>query len=435
MTVLDAGNVFLRYRDEYETAHRDFRRPERDASNWALDYFAGMARGDGGIALHAAGGDGSSKKVTSLANFGFIKAALLLLLICCSQLQAQSAEVVRARALRDSGRYRESIELLQNYLQRAPADYNAELVLAEAYYWSGDFGSAARHFRSVLRRDPNNAAAKRQLDEIRATMRPVYELSVNFAHDNQPTNRSFATAGFRYFLTPFVSARLRLTGEHATAGNAALDRIDPEISLTAAIAKGFSINAAFERPRYTATISSLTTPVNATTARLALQLDRKNWLGEAAVQHVGYSDDNTALTAYAWLLAPVLRSDNALLQVGYAFGWNDAAESRFSTTGLYDPYFTPEQETVHSIAASMSTWTKRGVRFQVNGSYGIKADRDAPSIQGRVIRFARQSFQPYQAHAGVTFPLSRRATLTIDAEHTKTAFYNYNRTGVSTSVR
>ncbi|HUP87987.1 MAG TPA: tetratricopeptide repeat protein [Longimicrobiales bacterium] len=347
--------------------------------------------------------------------------------------------MVKARELRDSGRYRESIQLLENYLRRAPADYNAELILAEAYYWSGDFSAASKHFRGVLSHDPNNAAAKRQLDEIRATMRPLYDLSVNYAHDNQPTDRTFATAGFRYFFRPALSARIQLTGEHATAGSVALDRIDPAISFKAGIAKGLFIEAAFERPRYSATILSLTKPVYATTTRLALQLDRKNWLGEAAVQHVGYDDDNTALTAYAWLLAPVMHSNDAIVQLGYAFGWNDAAESRFASTGRYDPYFTPENEMVHSVAASVSTWTKSGVRFQVNGSYGIKADRDAPAIQGqgqnRTIRFTGESFQPYQAHAGVTFPLSRRASLTIDGEHTKTAFYKYNRAGVSTSFR
>jgi len=48
---LAARDFLLAHRDDYETAYRDFRWPELDEFNWALDYFDAMAQGNGRTAL------------------------------------------------------------------------------------------------------------------------------------------------------------------------------------------------------------------------------------------------------------------------------------------------------------------------------------------------------------------------------------------------
>ena len=41
-----ARDFLLRHREDYAGAYRDFRWPELDRFNWALDYFDPMARGN-----------------------------------------------------------------------------------------------------------------------------------------------------------------------------------------------------------------------------------------------------------------------------------------------------------------------------------------------------------------------------------------------------
>ncbi len=56
---LQARDFLLQHREDYDTACRDFRWPELDHFNWALDYFDAMARGNEAPALLIIAEDGS----------------------------------------------------------------------------------------------------------------------------------------------------------------------------------------------------------------------------------------------------------------------------------------------------------------------------------------------------------------------------------------
>ena len=48
---VEARDFLLRHREDYDVAYRDFRWPQLDRFNWALDYFDVMARGNDRPAL------------------------------------------------------------------------------------------------------------------------------------------------------------------------------------------------------------------------------------------------------------------------------------------------------------------------------------------------------------------------------------------------
>lgn len=59
---LQARDFLLQHRTDYATAYRDFRWPQLERFNWALDHFDPMARGNAATALHIVGEDGSEVK-------------------------------------------------------------------------------------------------------------------------------------------------------------------------------------------------------------------------------------------------------------------------------------------------------------------------------------------------------------------------------------
>ena len=61
-TFLKARDFLLQHREDYDTAYRDYARPELSEFNWALDYFDPMARGNDAPALLIVGEDGSEIK-------------------------------------------------------------------------------------------------------------------------------------------------------------------------------------------------------------------------------------------------------------------------------------------------------------------------------------------------------------------------------------
>ena len=63
-TVLEARDLLLRNRNDYETAYGDFRWPELDRFNWAIDWFDAMARGNDRTGLHIVDDNGGEEKLT-----------------------------------------------------------------------------------------------------------------------------------------------------------------------------------------------------------------------------------------------------------------------------------------------------------------------------------------------------------------------------------
>jgi acetyl-CoA synthetase len=61
---LAARDFLVAHRDDYETAYRDFRWPQLDNFNWALDYFDVCARGNDRPALWVVNEDGTEAKVS-----------------------------------------------------------------------------------------------------------------------------------------------------------------------------------------------------------------------------------------------------------------------------------------------------------------------------------------------------------------------------------
>ena len=61
---LQARDLLFQHRQNYDAAFREFRWPQLDTFNWALDYFDPMARGNRRFALHVVDDGGASEKVT-----------------------------------------------------------------------------------------------------------------------------------------------------------------------------------------------------------------------------------------------------------------------------------------------------------------------------------------------------------------------------------
>src|ERR1700751_3821748 len=61
---IEARDFLLRHREDYDIAYRDFRWPQLDRFNWALDYFDPMARGNAQPALWLVDEDAGETKLS-----------------------------------------------------------------------------------------------------------------------------------------------------------------------------------------------------------------------------------------------------------------------------------------------------------------------------------------------------------------------------------
>ena len=382
----------------------------------------------------------------------------------------------------DPRRAREVVEPLEHDPVTRP---HADALLGTMAYWEGDFTTARRLLRSALEGDSAQEEARRQLGEIAAVGAPWFAMSGNTRTDNQRLTRLDIQVAGGVSLTPLLSLLARagvgrfhsgdsvsLTIGSAEAGfshYAPAARLETEASAgvlqrgasggsawTGRARVGFrfprhvTLSVAVQREPYFYTIASIRTPVMTRTATaLAVLSSPRGWLGEAAVQQTRYPDANTLRTTYAWLLAPLVRSGGARLQVGYGATVQDAAQSRFVLAntnqpnppgnplfvaeGKYDPYFTPANLAVHSLLAAMELRAGRAT-LRAGGSYGMRASDNAPVFVAPVImnpgnpnaverRFVSRSFSPWTVRAGVDVAPSADLKLGFSGESVRTVFY------------
>jgi hypothetical protein len=362
-------------------------------------------------------------------------------------------------------------EILTPLLDDADSRSRAATLLGTLSYWEGDLTSAARMFRAASA-DSSAADARRMLGEIRAASSPWASLEASGAHDDQPLNvlRAILTAGM--FLDPLttlsisarpdrlesddsvsaVVTRAEVALSHHAAGSRMDVRLaagvvnhasDPGVSTTDWTARGglrvrvsddVALEGRADRSPYLYTVASVAQPtMSQSFATVVAFANARGWMAEAAGTLSRFEDDNSVRGAYAWALAPVARSETAILRAGYSLSYQDAAESRYKIADRsYAPYYTPQNIVTHSLLASTQLRPSPGTSFTLRGGYGFASeDAPVPLTTG----LAKRRFHPWDAHAAIDASLSELAKLTVFADATKTAFYTWVSAGALVSVK
>ncbi|MEX2528911.1 MAG: hypothetical protein WEA09_14865 [Gemmatimonadota bacterium] len=189
------------------------------------------------------------------------------------------------------------------------------------------------------------------------------------------------------------------------------------------------------------------------------------WAGRLSLGLESFGDDNPIRSAYAWILAPLHRSESRSLRVGYSASYRHAERSNWvpaggthrgpgessglgplgilspdgSIPGQYAPYYTPQELSIHSavvaVAQSMgSGWLK------LDGAVGIHATEQAPVLwptpagpSQYQLQFHEHSFRPYRLEVSWSMPLAGSTSLTVGGDYNRTAFYGAGRVRLALS--
>jgi Tfp pilus assembly protein PilF len=381
---------------------------------------------------------------------------------------------------RNNGRATQILEpLVQDTLSRG----RATRLLGTMSYWAGDLTKAARCFRLALAADSLNAVASRQLHEIRTIAAPWISVQSSGLHDDQPLNRFGAHADGGWFINPMNAVSASINANHFSSEDSLTANIIsgelaylahmPRAELTIGFGvaqkmrsgRSFTIpilraNGRFILPnRFVAGIASATEPYVATlssfdvesrVSRISGTLTRTGttgFLGETSFMAERFQDDNTVRSAYAWALAPVVKSTKAALHAGYSFAWQDspvnnfvllfpqqavpATSPSFNFAGHYSPYYTPANLVAHTAIASLTVKPSPKTTLSANGGYAFHATEDAPaftaSSSNPVAPFRQlieREIHPWNVAARLESAISGASSLTAAVEHMKTAFYS-----------
>jgi hypothetical protein len=361
-------------------------------------------------------------------------------------------------------------EILVPLLDVPEARARAETLLGTMDYWNGDFTGAKARFRRAFEIDSSEVEAKRMFDEIRFASRSWITATVGFAHDDQPLDGVRGEIGGGFYIDPLtifsgVVSPMRLeAGDSAAvslvAAEARLSRYAAGPRLESAVAAGvitrsanglsdtdwtarvsfrlrlassFVVSVDGDRQPYLYTAASLRTTMMPHSASLAISRSGETgWLGEAGARDQVFEDDNSVRSAWAWLLAPLVRSTDATVRVGYGFSWQDSRESRFRFADSSYLYYTPENVVSHMALASLGMRASPRSSVTVRGAYGLSAREDAPLAPST---FSKRDFHPWNAHGEVTVSPRENVGLSFFGDVMKTAFYVASSAGARVTVK
>ena len=353
---------------------------------------------------------------------------------------SREARLTLANILLWQEKYRQAAAGYRELLDTSPGHREARLGLANALYWSGDYRAARREYLMIA----DHPDAARSLGELDAASAPGARADAFYRSDSQPFRTGLAEAGGYMFTDPltrwnasigtytFAEGSVDADAPFATAGveygipaiqstvraGAKVMRFpDGETLLlpTAAIARSLgdatlSLTAA-RRELFGAERSLLT---HAYADSLELRWHRSN--ASVRAEALRYFDDNSGVAADGWFLLPL-----GPASVGASAAWRDTSESRFITTGVYDPYWTPidlvEGRLIVAFEKELGTI---GARLHLDGGFAREAQNG--------------SYNPWRAGVSLTVPV-RRMTIAIDAERASTVFYTANEIRASLAAR
>lgn len=226
---------------------------------------------------------------------------------------------------------------------------------------------------------------------------------------------------------PFAGTRVALGARALRRDD--VTRLSPTLFAAQRVGPGLVISARLERTPYLSTIASLAEPLDPLGGTIAVDVDRRGWLGQLGASTQQWRDDNRVTAAWSWLLAPVVRSVAADFHLGAAASAQDAQETRArlvspqGTQFRYDPYYTPNGLRTVAALAALRLRLGASATARINASAGT-ATESAPyrAATGNRPQFASRTFAPYTLRAAFDRAIGA-AAFQLSAERIHAAFY------------
>ncbi|WP_029038170.1 tetratricopeptide repeat protein [Salinimicrobium xinjiangense] len=392
------------------------------------------------------------------------------------------------------GDVEDSGKILKSYLKDDPANPNALIMLAYFDYWKGKTNKAAKTIRQVLEVHPEHEMAAKLIREINYARAPHVSLNSEFVSDDQPLDAQHynLTAG-KYFsgvLSPFVSLKYRnfdlpaisVQSVQVEIGNRfQLGMNGPEVHLSGGIikphqerdsleflgraaisqklVKHLNAEVATARLPYQYTLASIEEPLMHQLSSVALSFNNpQSIVGKLAYERQDFPDDNIIHTSYLYLLKSVLRSGSFRLDLGYSFNYAHSVKNSFqpveesfsgqglisskNISGIYDPYFSPQNQMVNSALASIHINPTDAFEIKMRANYGFYAKAEQPFFSSAQTpgnrmatgnNFYEEQYTPVEFFAGIALKVSPQMQLRADYQFSNLLFYELHNLGFSVS--
>ena len=400
-----------------------------------------------------------------------------------------------AKTLVNIADYKEAKPLLNKYRAYDSTNREMELDFAKVYLAQGDYDRAKREINAVLAQDPKNGTVLALLDELHLAQASWVKIKGNYTYDSQPLQTIAPAVEAGIYLHPEATLRLNLQtplfigsgslkyaqwlqiGDQSAFRKAgfqlafdagvAKQPYENKISWTAnlelkqLLLKHLVLQAQAERKPYYYTVSSLDTVIMVNRfSAYAEWNDLNNWNGRVAFEFNQFRDKNYVIGGGAWVFTPLLKVSVFEFRIGYAYSYSTSKSNRFvpentlaeiianyatttTITGVYSPYFTPDNMGVHAALVSIVAHPAKTFDIGFNANVGFYASALNPyfylnkNASDEVViaeGYSTERFYPMEFSAYGLLKISKKISLKVDYTYRKTYFYTSNSVGLGLKI-
>jgi len=325
--------------------------------------------------------------------------------------------------------YFEAKKLLNQYLTLQPEDPEARILLATIAYWEGKPPQVAlEYLDEVLDQHPGHSDAKALMKEILVSTAPSLRISSSYYSDSQPLQAMINTVEYGNYQSSWLQPSVMIQNRNFRQADPTLliqlsnkafffktgtelllrlglfndswhNRFSPTygFDVRQSIMEKWSLSGGIDRRPYVFTLASLNQNLMPTTYNAGIGRQSDLWTANASIGHTQFHDDNYVRVGTASWIFALIKSAPLKVNLGYGFMMADSKESRFRLAdpfyayvheteigtqfpGIFDPYFTPQNQSVHSVISDISFNVSPKVQVYLHGNIGFKAKIDNPNV-------------------------------------------------------
>ncbi len=319
---------------------------------------------------------------------------------------------------------------LNEYLTATPGDTETQIMLGAIAYWQGKRPKKSlQHLFAVQSVYPDNQRTRDLIKEIRQNTSPYLKINATNYSDSQPLQvfQTHIETGFYQsaWFQPSIQFQNRMfqagiNAQHFQFSNKTtfpksktsfLMRVGvfqnswstenpytSGIEIRQTLSHDFVFASGVDRSPYLNTLRSLNSNVMQTNYITSIGRESgTKFKGKVMFQHQQFDDNNFVQSFSLWTLFPVARTPSFQFDLGYAYFRAGSKENRFvlenpddenlsptgsgnTFPGVFDPYFTPHNQRVHSLLAKINFKLGTSVRISLNNNVGVFARIDNPEF-------------------------------------------------------
>jgi len=397
----------------------------------------------------------------------------------------------------EHGNLNKAIEQLHKIAPQLPKDYNfvAHKLLAQLYYWKGDYDNAYKEIDKALYLYFDEKSALKLKEQIVQARSNWANINIGVFNDDQPLNiiapevevgiyvNTLMTvgAGLSYpiysfsdntYTTPwlttfsnfnFINSKVGIKLGLGVIGYKSKDKaLTGLLHIKKQFSKYTSLSASAELAPYLAT--TFTIPSKLMQTKYGINFDYNNpkgFIGKASYSMNQFSTlDNSYYTVSGWIVSPPLTLANLELRAGYGINYSDGKKNNFTAVesldtiianwdstytieGTYNPFFSPSNQLIHSAVGMIKYTINNDFNIGVDVNYGFSAQTDAPYLfldkgdNGETVigrKYHNTHYNPLDINTFVNYKLSEDFNLKAFYKFQRTSYYESNYVGLTSHL-